>query len=68
MLTRHFLTVEGIDVNSTTPPSEFRMFKLVTNVKLMRVVKRVMDELKAAGFKMNSDVRTHYSNPSLVIY
>ena len=40
-----------------TPPSEIRMFQLVTNLKLMRTVKRVMDELKAAGFKMNSDVR-----------
>ncbi|KAI0282361.1 hypothetical protein BGY98DRAFT_1094399 [Russula aff. rugulosa BPL654] len=44
-----------IDVNSMTPPSEIRMFQLVTNLKLMRTVKRVMDELKAAGFKMNSD-------------
>ena len=33
------------------------MLKLVTNLKLMRVVKRVIDEFKAAGFKMNSDVR-----------
>jgi hypothetical protein len=57
VLTPH-LSVEGLDVNSMTPPSEMRMFQLVTNLKLMRVVKRVIDELKAAGFKMNSDVRT----------
>ena len=52
------LLLEGIDINSTIPPSEFRMLKLVTNLKLMRVVKRVIDELKAAGFKTNSDVRS----------
>ena len=40
------------------PPSEIRMFQLVTNLKLMRVVKRVIDEFKAAGFKMNTDVRS----------
>jgi hypothetical protein len=51
------LSVEGIDINSMTPPSEIRMFQLVTNIRLMRVVKRVIDEFKAAGFKMNSDVR-----------
>ncbi|KAN0126610.1 hypothetical protein V8E52_000250 [Russula decolorans] len=45
----------GIDINSMTPPSEIRMFQFVTNMRLMRVVKRVIDELKAAGFKMNSD-------------
>lgn len=56
--TNTFLSVEGIDVNSMTPPSETRMFQLVTNLKLMRVLKRVMVELKAAGFKMNSDVRS----------
>ena len=54
------LSVEGIDINSMTPPSEIRMFQFVTNVKLMRVVKRVIDELKAAGFKTNSDVRTPF--------
>ena len=32
------------------------MFKLVTDRKFMRAVKRVMEELKAAGLKMNSDV------------
>lgn len=32
------------------------MFKLVTNRKFMRGVKRVMEELKAAGLKLNSDV------------
>lgn len=54
------VVVEGIDVNSTTPPSEMRMFQLVTNMKFMRVVRRVMNELKAAGFKMNSDVRSPF--------
>ncbi len=34
------------------------MFRLVTNVRLMRVLRRVIDELKAAGFKTNSDVRS----------
>jgi hypothetical protein len=57
VLTPH-LSVEGIDINSMTPPSEIRMFQLVTNMRLMRVIKRVIDELKAAGFKMNSDVRS----------
>lgn len=57
VLTPH-LSVEGIDINSMTPPSEIRMFQLVTNMRLMRVVKRVIDEFKAAGFKMNSDVRS----------
>jgi hypothetical protein len=57
VLTPH-LSVEGIDINSMTPPSEIRMFQFVTNMRLMRVVKRVIDELKAAGFKMNSDVRS----------
>ncbi len=52
------LSVEGIDINSMTPPSEIRMFQFVTNLRLMRVVKRVIDELKAAGFKTNSDVRS----------
>lgn len=56
-LTRTYLSVEGIDINSKTPPSETKMFQLVTNLKLMRVVRRVIDELKAAGFKTNSDVR-----------
>lgn len=39
------------------PPSEIQMFQFVTNLRLMRVVKRVIDEFKAAGFKTNSDVR-----------
>ena len=52
------LSVEGIDINSMNPPSEIRMFQFVTNLRLMRVVKRVIDEFKAAGFKMNSDVRS----------
>jgi hypothetical protein len=59
MLTRQlFICFEGIDINSTTPPSEIRMLKLMTNVKLMRVLKRVIDELKASGLKTNSDVRS----------
>ena len=33
------------------------MFKLVTNRKFVRAAKRVMEELNAAGLKMNSDVR-----------
>jgi len=49
--------VEGIDINSMKPPSEIQMFQFVTNLRLMRVVKRVIDEFKAAGFKTNSDVR-----------
>ena len=50
--------IEGLDVNSKTPPSQYQMFKLVTDRKFMRAVKRVMEELKAAGLKMNSDVRS----------
>ena len=49
---------EGLDVNSTTPPSQYQMFKLVTNRKFVRAVKRVMEELNAAGFKLNSEVCT----------
>jgi len=45
----------GIDINSMTPPSEFRMFQLATNRRLVRVVKRLIDELREAGFKTNSD-------------
>jgi len=45
----------GLDINSKTPPSEYQMFKLLTNRRFMRAVKRVMEELKAAGLKMNSD-------------
>jgi hypothetical protein len=54
------LSVEGIDINSSSMDElyKIRMFQLATNIKLMRVVKRVMDEFKAAGFKMNSDVRS----------
>ena len=32
------------------------MFKLLTNRRFMKAVKRVMEELKAAGLKTNSDV------------
>ena len=49
---------EGLDINSTTPPSQYQMFKLVTNRKFVRAVKRVMEELNAAGLKLNSDVCT----------
>ncbi len=49
---------EGLDINSTTPPSQYQMFKLVTNRRFVRAVKRVMDELNAAGLKLNSDVCT----------
>ncbi|KAH9998363.1 hypothetical protein BJV77DRAFT_749739 [Russula vinacea] len=45
----------GLDINSKTPPSQYDMFKLVTNRRFMKAVKRVMEELKAAGLKMNSD-------------
>ena len=48
---------KGLDINSTTPPSQYQMFKLVTNRKFVRAAKRVMEELNAAGLKMNSDVR-----------
>ena len=34
------------------------MFKLVANQEFVRAVKRVMEELQAAGLKMNSDVRS----------
>jgi hypothetical protein len=33
------------------------MFKLVTNRKFVRAVKRVIEELNAAGLKLNSEVR-----------
>lgn len=52
------MTSEGLDINSTTPPTQYQMFKLVTNRRVVRAVKRVMEELNAAGFKMNSDVCT----------
>ncbi|KAI9467268.1 hypothetical protein BJY52DRAFT_1111830 [Lactarius psammicola] len=45
----------GLDINSTTPPSQYQMFKLVTNRRFVRAVKRVMEELNAAGLKLNSD-------------
>jgi hypothetical protein len=48
--------MKGLDINSKIPPSQYDMFKLVTNRRFMRAVKRVMEELKAAGLKMNSDV------------
>jgi hypothetical protein len=48
--------MKGLDINSKTPPSQYEMFKLVTNRRFMKAVKRVMDELRAAGLKMNSDV------------
>ena len=52
------LRLIGLDINSTSnPPSQYQMFKLVTNRKFVRAAKRVMEELNAAGLKMNSDVR-----------
>ncbi|KAH9062212.1 hypothetical protein EDB87DRAFT_1787848 [Lactarius vividus] len=45
----------GLDINSTTPPSQYQMFKLVSNRRFVRAAKRVMEELNAAGLKMNSD-------------
>jgi hypothetical protein len=51
-------TLKGLDNNPTTPPSQYQMFKLVTNRKFVRAVKRVMEELNVAGLKLNSDVRT----------
>ncbi|KAI0265131.1 hypothetical protein BC834DRAFT_880256, partial [Gloeopeniophorella convolvens] len=45
----------GLDINAATPPSQFQMFRLVTNRRFMRGVKRVMGELSAAGFKFDSD-------------
>ena len=56
-VTRVVLTIEGLDINSTTPPSQYQMFKLVANRRFMRAVKRVMKELNEAGLKTNSDVR-----------
>jgi hypothetical protein len=50
------ISLEGLDINSTTPPSQYQMFKLVTDRRFVRAAKRVMEELNAAGFKMNSDV------------
>ena len=47
---------EGLDINSKTPPSEYQMFKLVANREFMQAVEQVMEELQAAGSKMNSDV------------
>lgn len=52
---------EGLDINSTTPPSQYQMFKLVTNKRCVRAVKRVMEELNAAGFQLNSEVWLCYS-------
>jgi len=42
----------GIDVNSM---SQFQMFKLLTNRRFLKAVKRVTDELNEAGLKLNSD-------------
>jgi hypothetical protein len=53
-----FTLKKGLDINSTTPPSQYEMFRLVTNRKFVRAVRRVMEELNVAGLKMNSDVRT----------
>ncbi|KAH9173417.1 hypothetical protein EDB89DRAFT_2068866 [Lactarius sanguifluus] len=36
-------------------PLQYQMFKLVTNRRFVRAAKRVMEELNAAGLKMNSD-------------
>jgi hypothetical protein len=47
------------------------MLKLMKNVKLMRVLKRVIDELKAAGFKKNCvhEFRCMYATaPSVLQY
>lgn len=64
--------MKGLDINSKIPPSQYDMFKLVTNRRFMRAVKRVMEELKAAGLKMNSDVCslawvTHSVNTDVVV-
>jgi hypothetical protein len=58
---------KGLDINSTTPPTQYQMFKLVTNRKFMRGVKRVMEELNAAGLKLNSDVRTPLDWPFMAV-
>ncbi|KAH9960495.1 hypothetical protein BC827DRAFT_1208189 [Russula dissimulans] len=42
----------GIDVNSM---SQFQMFKLLSNRRFLKAVKRVTDELNEAGLKLNSD-------------
>jgi hypothetical protein len=53
----------GLDINSTTNlPSQTQMFKLAMNRKFVRAAKAVRDELLAAGFKTDSDVR---ATPSL---
>ncbi|KAH9981863.1 hypothetical protein BJV74DRAFT_63657 [Russula compacta] len=45
----------GLDINAKDPPSPYQMFKLVTNRRFTRAVKRVTTELSAAGLKMNSE-------------
>jgi hypothetical protein len=46
-------SLKGIDVNSM---SQFQMFKLLSNRRFLKAVKRVTDELNEAGLKLNSDV------------
>ncbi|THH20126.1 hypothetical protein EW146_g1148 [Bondarzewia mesenterica] len=45
----------GIDINSTTPPSNMELFRLATNRKFIRGVKHVLAELKKAGIDMDSE-------------
>ncbi|KAI0053085.1 hypothetical protein FA95DRAFT_1475875, partial [Auriscalpium vulgare] len=45
----------GIDISSTTPPSNMQMFRLATNRKFIKSVKGVMAELKKAGVDLSSE-------------
>jgi hypothetical protein len=52
--TRYVL--QGLDKPSSAPPSVYQGFKLVTNRRFAKAAKRVMEELKEAGVKLNSEV------------
>ncbi|KAI9513157.1 hypothetical protein F5148DRAFT_276927 [Russula earlei] len=47
----------GLDINAPATPSQiqYRMLKLMVNLRFVRAVKRVMVELNAAGLKLNSE-------------
>ncbi|TFY72096.1 hypothetical protein EVG20_g893 [Dentipellis fragilis] len=45
----------GIDITSSTPPSNIQMFRLATNRRFTRAVKNVMSELQNAGLDMRTE-------------
>ncbi|KAI0068898.1 hypothetical protein BV25DRAFT_1910633 [Artomyces pyxidatus] len=45
----------GIDINSTTPPSNMQMFRLASNRKFIKGVKAVVTELRKAGVDLHNE-------------